>query len=242
MQRTTFKMEEINIKEDHINVVVSKHFRTCCLLRVVCCAFSSFFFCFHLIFFFPRFPFPRFPFPSYNGSLSSNSNFSTHWKSQRQWLEREGYDVNSTTTIEQFWIDTYYYHWNVSEIASQQKPWRIQPMQLTKSSRTLYVGGTASYETVEDSFQHNLQLVKELIDDTRNYPSLSDSPSAIENLVFTINCSRCVHFCCQSIIFCIIFSSVAKTHFFCYIFLFLFFFFSGWKNLLELTTRHGVTF
>ena len=235
MQRTTFKMEEINIKEDHINVVVSKHFRTCCLLRVVCCAFSSFFFCFHLIFFFPRFPFPRFPFPrfpfprfpfpSYNGSLSSNSNFSTHWKSQRQWLEREGYDVNSTTTIEQFWIDTYYYHWNVSEIASQQKPWRIQPMQLTKSSRTLYVGGTASYETVEDSFQHNLQLVKELIDDTRNYPSLSDSPSAIENLVFTINCSRCVHFCCQSIFFVLFFRPLQKLNFFVIYFYFYFFFF-----------------
>jgi hypothetical protein len=59
----------------------------------------------------------------------------------------------------------------------------------------MYVGGTASYETVEDSFQHNLQLVKELIDDPdSSLPSLADSPPAIEVLIFTVNCSRMEEF------------------------------------------------
>ena len=53
-------------------------------------------------------------------------------------------------------------------------------MQLLAETRTLYVGGAASYETVEDSFQHNLQLVKDLIDDADKHDT--DENNGAENI------------------------------------------------------------
>ena len=46
-----------------------------------------------------------------------------------------------------------------------RKPWRLKAAQSPFSgSHTIYVGGTAGYETVEDSLQFNLELVHDLFD------------------------------------------------------------------------------
>ena len=122
---------------------------------------------------------------SYNGADLTLSNKSTHWNSQKKWIENQGYDSKETQVIEQFWIDSYYYHWNVTSITNI---WKIDTMQMLQKTRTLYIGGAASYETVEDSFQHNLKLVQNLIDQQR-YPLPIRTPM-IEQYVYTIPCNR----------------------------------------------------
>ena len=45
------------------------------------------------------------------------------------------------------------------------KPWRIRDdIQYLPDVRTIYVGGAANYETVEDSIYFNLYLVNRLFD------------------------------------------------------------------------------
>ena len=61
--------------------------------------------------------------------------------------------------IKQSWYPNYLEHWNVSDIM-ERKPWRVDAMQLLDSTHTLYVGGSASFETVEDSFEYNLELAR----------------------------------------------------------------------------------
>ena len=62
------------------------------------------------------------------------------------------------------YYDTYLFHYPSVEDVMRGKPWALESQQLLNQTRTLYIGGCASYETVEDSFQYTLQLVHELFD------------------------------------------------------------------------------
>ena len=59
-------------------------------------------------------------------------------------------------------------------------------MQLQEDARTLYIGGAASYETVEDSLNYNLALVDQLID-SAPAPVTAPQP-AVEQLIFKVPC------------------------------------------------------
>jgi hypothetical protein len=127
---------------------------------------------------------------SYDGNHPLLSNETTHWENQKKWLLSQGYqNLSNIQRIEKFWVDDYYYHWNVSQIYNKDIIWKIHDMQLLKDTRTMYIGGSASYETVEDSFQYNLKLVNEFIDSASNFPMPISEPM-IEQLVYTIPCSE----------------------------------------------------
>ena len=62
-------------------------------------------------------------------------------------------------------FDTYLFHYKNDDIMAR-KPWRLEELQQPfNGTHTLYVGGTAGFETVEDSLQFNLELVHKLIDE-----------------------------------------------------------------------------
>jgi hypothetical protein len=126
---------------------------------------------------------------SYNGDDPAVSNYTTHWQSQVQWMKDYKYNPHDVRVLQQFWVDSYYYHWRPADI---RHVWDIQGMQMLHDTRTLYVGGSASYETVEDSFQHNLELVKTLIDQQR-YPLPIRTPM-VEQYVYTVPCNRLEEF------------------------------------------------
>ena len=93
------------------------------------------------------------------------ANRSTHWAAQRTWAAKHGLEFRRV--LAQNYIDTYLFHHTAQEIAGPaRKAWRIEGMQLADGlcNCTLYVGGAASFEAVEDVMQHNLQLVSELFD------------------------------------------------------------------------------
>lgn len=51
------------------------------------------------------------------------------------------------------YFDTYLFHFNDSDVMAR-KPWRLSALQQPfDGTHTVYVGGTAGFETVEDSFQ-----------------------------------------------------------------------------------------
>merc|ERR1712159_929352 len=58
---------------------------------------------------------------------------------------------------------------------------------MLEDTRTLYVGGAASYETVEDSIQFNLELVDRLFDQpTMNPMSATGEDLVVEQLLFDL--------------------------------------------------------
>ena len=91
------------------------------------------------------------------------STRTTHERSQAKWAAAQAVEV--VRTIDSRYYDTYYFHYHDVEDVMLGKPWQLANYQLLNTSRTLYIGGCASYETVEDSFQHTLQLVQQLVDD-----------------------------------------------------------------------------
>jgi uncharacterized protein (TIGR03792 family) len=90
-------------------------------------------------------------------------NRSTHWEEQQNWAKKHNKKI--TKMLGQFYVDTYYFHYNNEEVM-EGKIWDLDDLQMGDGicNCTLYVGGCASYETVEDSMHYNLQLVDKLID------------------------------------------------------------------------------
>jgi uncharacterized protein (TIGR03792 family) len=90
-------------------------------------------------------------------------NRSVHWDMQQRWAKAHNRTIKQV--IGQFYIDTYYYHYSNEDVLAG-KPWDLENAQMGDGlcNCTMYVGGCASYETVEDSFHHNLALVHRLFD------------------------------------------------------------------------------
>ena len=89
-------------------------------------------------------------------------NRSMHEKVQSDWTTEQ--QVKISRTLDAIYYDTYYFHYRSVSDVMHGKPWGLGGLQLRSDTRTLYLGGCASYETVEDSLQYNLQLVHELFD------------------------------------------------------------------------------
>ena len=90
-------------------------------------------------------------------------NRSVHWEEQQKWAKAHNKKI--TKTLGQFYVDTYYFHYNNQDVMDG-KVWDLDDLQMGDGicNCTLYVGGCASYETVEDSMHYNLKLVNQLID------------------------------------------------------------------------------
>ena len=90
-------------------------------------------------------------------------NRSVHWEEQLKWAKAHNKKI--TKTLGQFYVDTYYFHYNIQDVMDG-KVWDLDDLQMGDGicNCTLYVGGCASYETVEDSMHYNLKLVNQLID------------------------------------------------------------------------------
>eukprot|EP00037_Helgoeca_nana_P005915 m.55045 g.55045 ORF g.55045 m.55045 type:complete len:561 (-) comp16851_c0_seq1:55-1737(-) len=91
------------------------------------------------------------------------TNRSTHWAVTQKWAQEQGLAVRQVYA--QLWADTYSFHYrNHADIAAG-KPWRIRDeIQLLPNVRTIYCGGAANFETIEDSLYFNLDLVNRLFD------------------------------------------------------------------------------
>jgi len=110
------------------------------------------------------------------------ANKQTHWAAQQQWASDHGLAIKRV--LAHNYIDTYLFHHNVSEVVGpSRKPWRLSSMQLKDGicNCTLYVGGAASFETVEDVFHHNLQLVHTLFDDKQTLATIPLPASAMQS-------------------------------------------------------------
>jgi uncharacterized protein (TIGR03792 family) len=116
------------------------------------------------------------------------ANLSTHLASQKKWADAQGATLDRI--LARYWCDNYYYHWrNDSAIVADGKPWQLATtLQLQPGSNTLYLGGAANYETVEDSLYFNLHTVHRLFDDTALSQG-ADAP-AIEQLVIHVACAQ----------------------------------------------------
>lgn len=90
------------------------------------------------------------------------SNRSAHEHSQSDWLAEQRLQV--VKTWDALYFDTYYFHYRSVEDVMRGKPWALHRLQLLNHTRTLYIGGCAAYETVEDTFQSTLQLVHDIFD------------------------------------------------------------------------------
>ena len=145
-------------------------------------------------------------------------NRSVHWNEQQRWAVDHG--KNITKVLGQFYVDTYYFHYSNEDVMAG-KVWDLDDLQLGDGvcNCTLYVGGCASYETVEDSMHYNLKLVDKLIDQvdanlakermverkllthppqagTNQGPALSSKSSASISIIATNEpCDILLHFC-----------------------------------------------
>lgn len=90
------------------------------------------------------------------------------WSKQKEWMKRYGYgteDSGGYEVIGQFYVDTYMYHYDEAGIMAG-KPWKLEQYQGLPSTRTLYVGGSVSFETMEDVLGFNLDLVRKFFDES----------------------------------------------------------------------------
>jgi len=97
-----------------------------------------------------------------------------HKESQAKWMAEQGLSVNETYATP--FYDTYLFHYTQSDDILSGKPWQLDDIQLLPDERTIYVGGTASFETVEDSINYNLELVNRLFD---NPPKTTTTRSSV---------------------------------------------------------------
>lgn len=142
---------------------------------------------------------------------------SVHWDKQQQWV----WDNNLTIKKvyhQAWWPDYLPYYNNTAEVTEEGKPWDVAAIQLLSGVRTVYVGGSVSFDTVEDSFQSSLELVDRLFDGgsvgtaigattattaaspgsgrggarggASNSSVLGAPTSAMEHLLFDIHCSE----------------------------------------------------
>jgi len=119
-------------------------------------------------------------------------NRSVHWEAQQKWALENNWTM--TKVLGQFYVDTYLYHHSIQEVM-KGKPWDLEQEQLNDQlcNCTLYVGGCASFETVEDSFQYNLELVHRLFDSQHPKPEQPDdifSGRRMEILTATVRCDE----------------------------------------------------
>lgn len=99
---------------------------------------------------------------SYSYWPAPRSDESRHLAAQELWLKQHNLTVRET--LARVFFDTYLFHFGNKDIM-ERKPWRLAPLQQPfAGSRTIYVGGTASFETVEDSLQSTLELIHDLFD------------------------------------------------------------------------------
>jgi len=119
---------------------------------------------------------------SYSYYPTPTCNKSMHLAGQQRWLQQQGLKLKQV--LKQFYCDSYLFHWNVEEVM-QGKPWQLDSMQ--SQNHTLYVGGAAGYETVEDSFEFNLRLVNQLFDSSPNPPSTKQP--VMEQFSVLLDCS-----------------------------------------------------
>ena len=112
-------------------------------------------------------------------------NRSVHWNNQQKWAKDRGLKIKRV--VNQLYIDRYLNHHSVADVADHLKPWRVDELQMLEDTRTLYVGGAASFETVEDSIQYNLALVDRLFDRPQSNPMTTTGEDIyVEQLLFTI--------------------------------------------------------
>ena len=86
---------------------------------------------------------------------------SVHWGKMQAWMAAA--NVTARSAVQQFY-DDYFPFYDAADVAAGL-PWQLMDAQNAPATRTLYVGGSAAYETVEDSIQFNLELVEALVDD-----------------------------------------------------------------------------
>mmetsp|Transcript_18514 Transcript_18514/g.48297 ORF Transcript_18514/g.48297 Transcript_18514/m.48297 type:complete len:218 (-) Transcript_18514:106-759(-) len=91
------------------------------------------------------------------------ANLSSHQSGMQQWAHTQGFRLDEVYA--ELWVDTYAYHYRDHSHIAQGKPWRVwREIQLLPGLRTIYAGGAANFETVEDSLYFNLFLVDSLFD------------------------------------------------------------------------------
>jgi hypothetical protein len=113
------------------------------------------------------------------------SNRSVHWRNQQQWAKDRGLGIKSV--VHQFYVDRYYNHHSIRGVVEELRPWRVDDLQMLEDTRTLYVGGAASYESVEDSIQYNLALVDRLFDQPQANPMAATGEDlVVEQLLFDL--------------------------------------------------------
>lgn len=116
-----------------------------------------------------------------------------HDAGQRAWLTAHNLTVRDT--LARVFFDNYLYHLDDAGVMAR-KPWRVGDLQSPHhGTRTLYVGGCASFETVEDSLQYNLELVDRFFDRTPpaapqagTWPDESQLAPRLEQLSFQVPC------------------------------------------------------
>ena len=103
---------------------------------------------------------------------------NTMWLNQVEWIHQHSKTLNSKDDrlnnsqnqikypwilLDQLYISTYMYHYSNVDILLG-KPWDLNEYQGLKETRTLYIGGSVSFETIEDIIDYNLQLVSQKFD------------------------------------------------------------------------------
>ena len=121
-----------------------------------------------------------------------------HIAAQELWARNANLTV--VQVLARAFFDTYLFHYDDEGITSR-KPWRLADAQSPfEGSHTIYVGGTAGFETVEDSLQFNLELVNRLFDQPsvkqpskedvgdRTWPGVAHVVPHLEQIKFSVPC------------------------------------------------------
>eukprot|EP00039_Didymoeca_costata_P000097 m.44103 g.44103 ORF g.44103 m.44103 type:complete len:976 (+) comp10049_c0_seq1:208-3135(+) len=131
--------------------------------------------------------------PHTTGGLQSMStvpapacNCDIHQKKQQEWISSQGFTVESL--LSQRWYADYLPFYSVDDVMAL-KPWRTREAQMLEGVRTLYIGGSVSFDTIEDSFQYNLELAANYFDTPKLSPAVSSVQPFIEQVLSYINCS-----------------------------------------------------
>ena len=111
------------------------------------------------------------------------------------------------SVYQQAWWPDYLPYYNSTQEVAAGKPWDVDDIQFLDGLRTCYIGGSASFDTVEDSLQYNLALVHRLFDQPASPPAsppasspasppspLGPPTAAVEHLIFGVECSEVAAF------------------------------------------------
>ena len=120
-------------------------------------------------------------------------NRSVHWAKQKAWVKHQNLSIASL--YQQAWWPDYLPYYNTTGVTLGY-PWAVDDIQLDPSTQTVYLGGSVSFDTVEDSIQYNLELVDRLFDSApgaRNGapPAVLANPTGVaEHLLFDLPCNK----------------------------------------------------